>query len=101
MNDERWRIDVVSHSGSGTKIYAGLTGCGRSGNGWMGIAVDIPPQIGQILPYLQNERGVAEPAAPLLPRICRSNRSRQLELILKNSSDFAFLGLNLQNERSK
>ena len=40
MGDERWRIDMVSHSGSVAKIYGGLTGCGRSGNGWMGIAVD-------------------------------------------------------------
>ena len=31
---------MVSHSGSVAKIYGGLTGCGRSGNGWMGIAVD-------------------------------------------------------------
>ena len=28
MGDERWRIDVVSHSGSGAKISGGLTGCG-------------------------------------------------------------------------
>jgi hypothetical protein len=31
---------MVSHSGSVAKIYGGLTGCGKSGNGWMGIAVD-------------------------------------------------------------
>jgi len=41
MNDERWRIDMVSHSGSVAKIYGSLTGCGRCGNGWMAIAVDI------------------------------------------------------------
>ena len=27
-SNERWRIDVVSHSGSGAKISGGLTGCG-------------------------------------------------------------------------
>src|SRR5213078_5013049 len=41
MGDERWRIDVVSHSGSGAKISGGLTGCGKSGNGWLSISVDI------------------------------------------------------------
>ena len=40
MGDERWRIDMVSHSGSVAKIYGSLTGCGRCGNGWMAIAVD-------------------------------------------------------------
>jgi hypothetical protein len=35
----------------------------------------------------------------MLPRICGSNPNRKTELILKNSSDFAFLGLGLQNER--
>src|SRR5437667_6841751 len=39
-SNERWRIDVVSHSGSGAKISGGLAGCGKSGNGWMCIAVD-------------------------------------------------------------
>src|SRR5436190_488274 len=31
MGDECWRIDMVSHSGSGAKISGSLAGCGRSG----------------------------------------------------------------------
>src|SRR5437016_2817159 len=39
-SNERWRIDVISHSDSGAKISGGLAGCGKSGNGWLSISVD-------------------------------------------------------------
>ena len=29
-SNERWQIDVMSHSGSGAKIYGGLAGCGKT-----------------------------------------------------------------------
>ena len=71
----------------------GLTGCGS------GTSVDIPPQIGRKWLYLQNRLVVVNRmrTAQLLPRLRGSNLNRQVELISKNSSVFAFSEPNEMN----